>query len=40
LPPMLTFYSGTESLEEQIDHVVGKILLQFGIVHKKFKQWQ
>lgn len=40
VPPMLTFYSGAESLEEQIDHVVGKILLQFGIVHKKFKQWQ
>ena len=40
VPPMLTFYSGAETLEEQIDHVIGKILLQFGIVPKSFKQWK
>jgi len=40
VPPMLTFYSGTETMEEQIDHVVGKILLQFGIVPRNFKQWE
>ncbi len=40
VPPMLTFYSGTESLDEQIDHAVGKILLQFGVVPKNFKQWE
>lgn len=40
VPPMLTFYSGAETLEEQINHVVGKILLQFGIVSDKFKQWE
>ncbi len=39
VPPVLTFYSGAQTVEEQIDHVVGKILLQFGIVSKKFKQW-
>ena len=40
VPPMLTFYSDAASLEEQIDHVIGKILLQFGIVPKSFKQWK
>lgn len=40
VPPMLTFYSGAETLDGQIDHVVGKILLQFGIVPKNFKQWK
>ena len=39
VPPMLTFYSGAETLDEQINHVVGKILLQFGLVPKSFKQW-
>lgn len=40
VPPMLTFYSGAETMEEQINHVVGKILLQFGIVPQNFKQWK
>ena len=40
VPPMLTFYSGAESLDEQIDHVIGKILLQLGVVPKSFRQWE
>ncbi len=40
VPPMLTFYSGAETMEEQINHVIGKILLQFGITAKNFKQWE
>lgn len=40
VPPMLTFYSGAETLDEQINHVVGKILLQFGVVPQNFKQWE
>lgn len=40
IPPMLTFYSRAESMEEQINHIVGKILLQFNIVPKNFKQWE
>lgn len=40
IPPVLTFYSGAETLDEQINHIVGKILLQFGIVPKNFKQWE
>ena len=40
VPPVLTFYSGAESIEEQMDHVIGKILLQFGEVPKNFRQWE
>lgn len=40
VPPMLTFYNRPVSLEEQIDHVVGKILMQFGIVPDSFKPWE
>lgn len=40
VPPMLTFYSDAETMDEQINHVIGKILLQFGIVPQNFKQWK
>ncbi len=40
VPPMLTFYSGAETMDDQINQVIGKILLQFGIVSKSFKQWK
>lgn len=39
LPPMLTFYNKPKSLEDQINHVVGKILMQFGLDHKSFAAW-
>ena len=39
IPPMLTFYNGANSLEQQIDHIIGKILMQFGINYKKFVAW-
>ena len=40
IPPMLTFYSGAETMDEQINHIIGKILLQFGIVPRSFKHWE
>lgn len=39
IPPMLTFYNHLGTLEEQIQHIIGKILMQFGIEHKKFVPW-
>ena len=39
VPPMLTFYNGAETVREQIRHVVGKVLLQFGIDYDKFVPW-
>lgn len=40
IPPMLTFYNNSKTLEEQMNHVVGKILLQFNILSEKFKPWE
>ena len=31
IPPMLTFYNVPHTIEEQIDHIVGKILMPFGL---------
>ncbi len=39
IPPMLTFYNGSDSLEKQIHHVVGKILMQFDIQPDTFVPW-
>lgn len=40
IPPMLTFYNGPKSVEDMIIHIVGKVLLQFGINIKEFKAWE
>lgn len=40
VPPMLTFYNSPQTLEEQINHVLGKILMQFDLDHKKFIAWE
>jgi len=37
---MLTFYNGPNALEDQINHVVGKILMQFGLDYKNFVPWR
>ncbi|NLN87411.1 MAG: UbiX family flavin prenyltransferase [Syntrophomonadaceae bacterium] len=39
IPPMLTFYNSPHSLQDQIDHLIGKILMQFGLEHGAFKPW-
>ena len=39
VPPMLTFYNNPQSLDDQINHVIGKILMQFGLTYKKFVPW-
>lgn len=40
VPPMLTFYNGCETTQHQVDHVVGKVLVQFGIDYDRFVPWQ
>lgn len=40
VPPMLTFYNGPRTVEDQIHHVVGKVLLQFGIIYERMKSWE
>ncbi len=39
IPPMLTFYNGPRTIEDQINHIVGKVLMQFGLTHENFHAW-
>ncbi len=40
LPPMLTFYNKPETIDDMVNHIVGKTLLKFGIRTKNFKEYQ
>lgn len=40
IPPMLTFYNNAITLEQQINHIIGKVLMQFGLKHNKFIPWE
>ncbi len=40
IPPMLTFYNESNSIEKQVNHIIGKILRQFGIQFDKFVEWR
>ena len=40
VPPMLTFYNASHTLSDQVDHVVGKVLMQFGVAYERFKPWE
>jgi 4-hydroxy-3-polyprenylbenzoate decarboxylase len=39
LPAMPGFYHRPKTMDDLIDHVVGKALDQFGIDHGLFKRW-
>jgi 4-hydroxy-3-polyprenylbenzoate decarboxylase len=39
LPAMPGFYHRPKSMDDLIDHIVGKILDQFGIEHNIFMRW-
>ncbi len=39
VPPVLTFYSGADTVEKQMRHIIGKILAQFGIADPHFVPW-
>lgn len=40
VPPVLTFYNHADTVEKQIQHIIGKILMQFGIDYAPFVPWQ
>ena len=40
VPPMLSFYQKPDSLEEMTNHIVGKVLDQFGIDMPGFHRWE
>lgn len=39
LPPVPGFYTRPSSIDELVDHTVGKCLDQFGIEHDLYKRW-
>ena len=39
-PPMPAFYTKPESLDDVIDHSVGRVLDLFGLDSGKLKRWQ
>ncbi len=40
IPPLLTFYHKSLTVEAQIDHIIGKILMQFNLDSPKFIPWE
>ncbi len=40
IPPLLTFYNSPQTIEEQVNHIIGKVLMQFGFDHRRFKAWE
>lgn len=40
LPPMPAMYAKPQSIDDVVNHTVGKALDQFGIEHTLFKRWQ
>lgn len=40
IPPMLSFYSHQQTMEDQLNHITGKVLMQFGIEYKAFHSWE
>jgi len=40
IPPVLTFYNAPQTIDDQINHIIGKILMQFGIDYDKFITWK
>ena len=39
VPPMLTFYGGADTVEKQIDHIIGKVFLRFGLTYENGTSW-
>lgn len=39
VPPVLSFYSGQMTVQDQIDHIVGKLLMQFDLPFDNFRPW-
>ena len=39
MPPVTCFYNHPDSIGQMVDHLVGKILDQFGIEHNIMKRW-
>ena len=39
MPPVPAFYHHPKTIQDIIDHTIGKVLDQFGLEHQLFKRW-
>ncbi|PIE75523.1 hypothetical protein CSA17_07020 [bacterium DOLJORAL78_65_58] len=39
LPPMLTYYNHPRNMQDQNNHIVGKVLSEFGLEMPEFRRW-
>ena len=39
LPPVPAFYAKLHSLDEMVDHTVGRALDQLGVEHERIRRW-
>ncbi|MFJ5531770.1 non-oxidative hydroxyarylic acid decarboxylases subunit B [Streptomyces sp. NPDC093261] len=40
LPPMLTFYNHPSTVDDMVDHIVARVLDQFGIASHRARRWR
>jgi polyprenyl P-hydroxybenzoate/phenylacrylic acid decarboxylase-like protein len=40
MPPVLTYYNQPRGMEDMAGHLVGKVMLEFGLEPKGFRRWQ
>jgi len=38
-PPVMTFYNNPETIQDMINHLIGKIMMMFGLEFTEFKPW-
>ena len=39
MPPMMTFYNHPLTIEDMQDHIIGKVLNEFGVEARNFRRW-
>ncbi len=39
MPPMMTFYNAPKSIDDMVNHLVGKIFMQFDLNYRDFCPW-
>lgn len=39
-PPVPAFYSGAKTIDDLVNHTVGRVLDLFGVQHESIKRWQ
>ena len=40
MPPVMAFYHRPKTIQDLVDHIIGKILDQFGLDHQLFNRWK